>query len=232
VLFFFAGTVNGADARADVQAGDSSGPQVRLIAIKTDIVKRYRYLVPALPLPPFTAWNRWLDQHVDAVHCVLEWRTENGEWYYGELRSTVSGRDKKGVRVGWGEFPGTGHDAYGIYITSGRVPRDGTDPRGVPIEVALDEVIACDYRHIEAAIRQYGARDFGRNPGCAGDGSVNRKLGGPPFKPAQNSNTMVSYILKRCGAARQSPDFAVGWDTIPSFPYSTDKDTFEYDIRP
>lgn len=230
-VLLIAGTSIAAAEPAGVKTDDPPGPQVRLVAMKTDIVKRYRYLIPALPFPPFSTWRRWFTAHFDSVHCVLEWRTESGEWYYGELRSTRPVHGIERVRVGWGEFPATGYDAYGIYINKGRVPRD-VDHHGRQIEVTLDEKIQCDHRRLEAAIRDYGAREFGRNPGCAGDGSVNRKLGGPAFKPAQNSNTMVNYVLKQCGVTRKSPDRAVGWDTIPRFPHSTDKDTFEYDCVP
>jgi hypothetical protein len=230
-VLIFVGPLLAAAEKAEFKADDPPGPQVRLVAIKTDIIKRYRYLVPALPFPPFTTWRRWLTDHIDAVHCILEWRTESGEWYYGELRSTRTAPGTDRVRVGWGEFTGTGYDAYGIYISKGRVPR-AIDPDGSPVEVTLDEAIPCDYRRLEKAIRQYGAREFVREAGIPGNGCINRNLGGPGFKPSQNSNTMVNYVLKQCGVTRKSPQGAVGWDTIPHFPHSTDKDTFDYDDRP
>lgn len=189
--------------------------------MRTDVVRKVHKLIPALPVPPFSIWRRWLSEHFDAVHCALEWRTENGKWFYAELRSTRSQDTQDKRRVGWGQIPGTGYDAYGVYIGSGRLPRTA--------EVTLDEVISCDYRQLEEQICCYAARDHCRAPGRAGDCKANRGLGGPAFKPSQNSNTMVNFVLKACGVTRKAPDKAIGWDTVPRFPYSTDKDTFSYD---
>ena len=217
----------------EIQNAEKSpdAPEVRLVAMKTDIAKRYRYLVPPLPIPPFSDWRKWMKDQEDAVHCVLEWRTEEGKWFYAELRSTEIATKRERVRVGWGEFPGTGYDAYGIYINNGRVPRD-KDDRGRELVVTLDEVISCDYRKLENEVRKYGARDFGRDSGTKGDCRENRCLGGPAFKPSQNSNTMVSYVLKACGVKREAPARAVGWDTKPKFPFSSNKDAFMYDNQP
>jgi len=199
--------------------------------MKTDIVRRCRNVVPALPCPPFSTWRKWLTAHLDAVHCSLEWRTENGEWFHAELRSNRYTETQDKTRVGWGELPATAYDAYGIFISKGRVPRSG-DEMGHPIEITLDEPVDCDYRQLEREIRGYATREFGRGAGSAGDGSANRGFGGPAFKPSQNSNTMVSFVLKACGVSRKSPDNAVGWDTVPHFPHSTNKDTFAYDNQP
>jgi hypothetical protein len=213
------------------KAEDSSGPQVRLVAMRTDIARRCRRLIPALPFPPFSTWRRWLTNQFDAVHCSLEWRTESGDWYHAELRSTRYKDKQERTRVGWGELPGTAYDAYGIYISKGRLPRGG-DELGHPVEITLDETIDCDYRRLEQEIRRYGARETGRAPGQSGDKSSNRGLGGPAFKPSQNSNTMVNFVLKACGVTRKAPEHAVGWNTVPHFPYSTEKTTFQYDNQP
>jgi hypothetical protein len=60
------------------------------------------------------------------------------------------------------------------------------------------------------------------DPGTGGNGSRNVGLGGPAFKPSQNSNTYIGYLLRRAGVKHAAPDRAVGWDTKPHFPYSSD----------
>jgi hypothetical protein len=211
---------------------DDGTVQVRLVGIKTDVAKRYNWLVPPLPVPPFTSWRKWYKEHEDAVHCALEWRTEKGEWFHGELRSTHFDVNAEQYRVGWGEFPGTAYDAYGVYLKPGRVNRD-KDSYGRPIEVTIDEKVDCDYRRVEQEVRSYAAK--GSQPGdegTGGRGKHNVGLGGPAYKPAQNSNTMINYILKKCGVSRKSPDKAVGWDREPDFPYSSDADAPKVDCRP
>ncbi|MCY3023419.1 MAG: hypothetical protein NTW87_30940 [Planctomycetota bacterium] len=203
---------------------DDGKPQVRLVAVKTDVARRYRPIVPPLPFPPFAGWRQWFRDHEDSVHCALEWRTENGEWFHGELRSRYFAPKAEAYRVGGGEFPGTAYEAYGIFIVPGRVPRD-KDNKGQPIVVAVDERVPCDYREVEAQIRKYGAKNAKPgDPGTGGTGTHNVGLGGPAYKPAQNSNTMIKYVLRACGANRLAPDRALGWDTEPSFPYSSDAD--------
>ena len=205
---------------------------MRLVGIKTDVAKRYQTVVPALPFPPFTRWRQWFKDHLEAVHCALEWRNDKGEWFHGELRSTHFDNNAEQYRVGFGEFPGTAYDAYGIYIVPGRLPRD-KDEDGKPVEITIDEEVKCDYRRVEAEIRNYGAKDkLPGSPGTGGTGHSNVGLGGPAYKPAQNSNTMVKYILRACGVVRKSPDLAVGWDSEPHFPYSSNADAPEMDSQP
>jgi hypothetical protein len=197
--------------------------EVHLVAVKTDIARRYRWIVPPLPIPPFTTWRKWLAAHEDAVHCVLEWRDENGSWSHSELRSRKH-PELEPYCVGSGELPGTGYPAYGIYIVPGKMPRD-RDELGEPIVITMDEVIDCDCQKITDELRNYGRTGAKRgSPETGGGGRHNVGLGGPAFKPSQNSNTMVKYVLQQCGVIRPSPDKAVGWDTEPHFPYSTDAD--------
>jgi hypothetical protein len=47
-------------------------------------------------------------------------------------------------------------------------------------------------------------------------------LGGPAFKPSQNCNTYIHFLLKKANADRPAPPGAVGWDTNPHFPFSAD----------
>ena len=203
---------------------DDGKPQVVLVAIKTDAAKRYKNIIPPLPIPPFTRWRQWFREHENAVHCVLEWRNDKGEWWHGELRSTHFSVNKMQYRVGFGEFPGTGYDAYGIFLLPGRIDRDKNE-RGEPVEIAMEEVIQADYRRIEEELKSYGAKQDRFNvKGRKGDGKTNVGLGGPAYKPTQNSNTMVKYILRACGVNHPTPDLAVGWDAEPQFPYSSDAD--------
>ena len=219
-------------APAPEPAKDNGGPEVRLLGMKTDIAKRYRWIVPPFPFPPFTTWRQWFRDHEVAVHCMFEWRDDQGQWWRGELRSTHFDKNVDQYRVGFGEFPGTAYDAYGVYIIPGRQPRD-IDEKGRPIDMALDEVVNCDYRVLESELRQYAAK-YARpgDPGTGGHGERNVGLGGPAYKPAQNSNSMVNYILIHCGVHHPAPDLAVGWDRVPHFPYSTDADMPALDCRP
>jgi hypothetical protein len=219
-----------AAVKKEADAGASGVPgQVRLVAIKTDVAKRYKTIVPPLPVPPFTSWRKWLKEHEESVHCALEWCDDKGVWWHGELRSTNFDTNMKRYRVGWGEFPGTGYDAYGIYIMAGRIPRD-VDERGRPLVVTLDEEIAVSHRALVRELMDYAAK-YRRSgePGTGGAGERNVGLGGPAYKPSQNSNTMVNYVLRRCGLKLAAPEQAVGWDTIPQFPYSTNADAIPRD---
>ncbi len=201
---------------------DDGRPQVRLVGVKTDVAKRYRWIVPPFPIPPFTRWRQWYRDHENAVHCALEWRDENGNWFRGEMRSTHYDQNTEQYRVGYGEFPGTAYDAYGVFIMPGRLPRD-KDSNGRPLDVVLDEELKCDYRQLEREIRKYASKDARPgDPGTGGKGRENVGLGGPAYKPAQNSNTMVNYVLRKCNLTRKAPDLAVGWDREPEFPYSSD----------
>ncbi|HYG78592.1 MAG TPA: hypothetical protein VEK08_26570 [Planctomycetota bacterium] len=214
-------------AKAQTPPADDRRPQVRLVAIKTDVAKRYRAIVPPLPIPPFTQWRQWFRDHENAVHCALEWCDEEGNWWHGELRSTHFDENAEQYRVGFGEFPGTAYDAYGIYIMPGRVKRD-FDKEGRPLVITLDEEVPCDYRDVRRHICQYAAKD--KRPGeegTGGRGKTNVGLGGPAYKPSQNSNTMVKYILRACGVNRKAPELAVGWDSEPHFPYSSNADAPE-----
>lgn len=212
-------------ARAPVAEPAEPGPHVRLVALETDVAKRYRVIVPPLPFPPFSSWRQWFREHERAVHCALEWRDDDGNWWHGELRSMQFAPNSDLYRVGSGEFPGTAFPAYGVYIIPGRVSRE-KDNKGKPVVIALDEKVDCDYRMVEAEIKKY-ARNGARSgaPGTGGKGAENVGLGGPAYKPSQNSNTMINYILRRCGVKRAAPRLAVGWDTQPRFPYSSNADS-------
>ena len=193
---------------------------VRLIGVTTDVGKRFTFLAPPLPFPPFSGYRKWMMDHQVAVHCSLEWKDEKGKWFNAELRSSKwDGTTEH--RVGCGQFPCSGYIAYGIFIMPGRYPRS-IDKLGRPIEVTLDEVIKCDYKKLEAEIRKYGT--FNKHPGDPGTGGYGKEnvgLGGPAYKPAQNSNTMINYCLKKCGVQHCAPDLTAGWDVEPTFPYST-----------
>jgi hypothetical protein len=220
------------EPRKDVSekdVGDDGRAQVRLVGAKTDVAKRYKWIVPPFPIPPFNQWRKWFEDHAESVHCTLEWRDDDGQWWHGELRSTHFDPSSENYRVGYGEFPGTAYDAYGIYIIPGRVERV-KDEHGKPVEITVDEKIECDYRQVELQLRGYARKDARPgDPGTGGKGKRCVGLGGPAYKPSQNSNTMVNYILKNIGVKRESPDLAVGWDREPEFPYSTDADTFPRD---
>jgi hypothetical protein len=219
-------------ARAQSAAPEAPGPQVRLVALETDVAKRYRVIVPPLPFPPFSTWRKWFRDHAKAVHCALEWCDDSGAWWHGELRSMQFAPNSDKYRVGTGEFPGTAYHAYGVYIIPGRVSRD-KDNKGKPVVVALDEEVDCDYRKVEAEIKKYGRKDARSGaPGTGGSGRENVGLGGPAYKPAQNSNTMINYVLRRCGVSRPAPPLAVGWDTQPRFPYSSNADAPALDNQP
>jgi hypothetical protein len=206
-------------------ASDDDGkPQVRLVAVETDIARRYSLVVPPLPIYPFSVWRRWIHEHEKACHCALEWRDENGVWFHGELRSMSFEKNIAQYRVGTGEFPGTAYHAYGVYILPGRVLRTA-DAKGQPVNIMYDEKIDCDYKLVELEIRKYGAKYAQPgDPGTGGKGEYNVGLGGPAYKPAQNSNTMINYVLRACGVEHSAPPMAVGWDTVPSFPYSSEAD--------
>lgn len=187
---------------------------VRLVSVTTDLPARKRHLVPPLPLPPLIQWGHWLDEHKVAAHCSLDWMDQQGRWWHTEMR----GYSHHPARylVGEGEFPGSGMTTYGIFLLPGR-----TDPEGA--EVLLDENIGCDYRVLETEARLYGRKDrLPGDPGTGGNGSRNVGLGGPAFKPSQNSNTYINYLLRRAGVRHAAPKDAIGWDTIPHFPYSSD----------
>src|SRR4051812_15084277 len=42
---------------------DNGGPEVHLVALRTDVAKRYSKIVPPLPVPPFSTWKRWVKEH-------------------------------------------------------------------------------------------------------------------------------------------------------------------------
>lgn len=208
-------------------------PQVRLVAYQSDVAIRYRYIVPPIPIPPFSTWRKWLTAHAKSAHCVLEWRDVDGQWWYGELRSLNNDKKLKRFRVGCGEFPGTAFNIYGIYIVPGRLSREAQDDKGRPQVILLDKEIEVDYRRVEEEIRKYGLKDrLSGQPGTGGCGKENVGLGGPAYKPSQNSNTMINYVLQRCGLNLPAPDLAVGWDTVPQFPYSSNADAVPLDSVP
>ncbi len=222
-----------ASAGATVAASDNDPPgTVRVVGILTDIGKRYGFLAPNIPIPPFKGWHQWFKDREISVHCALEWKDEKGKWWFAEMRSSKWDHGSTEHRVGLGQFPGTGYIAYGIFITPGRVPRE-IDLIGRTIVVHYEQEVKCDYRQLEYEIRNYGA--YGKKPGDPGTGGTGREnvcLGGPAYKPAQNSNTLVNYVLRKCGVHLPAPEMATGWDTIPSFPYSTNTRFPKYDNQP
>lgn len=192
--------------------GGSPG-DVRLVVVTTNLAVRKRWVVPKLPVPPFIQWGRWMEAHKESTHCSLDWMDEHGRWWHTELRAYNQHPDP--YRVGEGEFPGTGITIYGVFILPGRTALEDHD-------VVADDRIEMDYRLIEPMAREYGRHDKRPgDPGTGGDGSRNVGLGGPAFKPTQNSNTYIGYLLRRAGVKHDRPDRAVGWDTKPHFPYSS-----------
>lgn len=203
---------------------DNDPPKtVRLIGMLTEVGAKLSWMTPNIPVPPFRGWHQFITDHKISVHCALEWKDDRGKWFHAEMRSSRWDRGSTEHRVGLGQFPTTGYIAYGVFITPGRYRR-AIDLLGRPVEITIDAVVDhCDYKKLEAEIRKYGA--FGKSSGDRGTGGYGREnvgLGGPAYKPGQNSNTMVHYVLLKAGATVAAPDMAVGWDTIPTFPYSTD----------
>ena len=148
------------------------------------------------------------------------------------MHSTHFDEHSNEFRVGFGEFPGTAYDAYGVYIKPGQIPRD-VDHLGRTVEITLDEELKCDYRRIAEELKKYGDKSARRgDAGTGGLGNENVGLGGPAYKPGQNSNTMINYVLRRCGIHHPAPDLAVGWDREPHFPYSSDADAPKLDSTP
>jgi hypothetical protein len=148
------------------------------------------------------------------------------------MHSTHFDEHSNEFRVGFGEFPCTGYDAYGIYIKPGPLPRE-VDHLGRKIEVTIDEEVKCDYHQVEVELKKYGAKyAHPGDPGTGGLGKENVGLGGPAYKPAQNSNTMINYVLRKCGVHHKEPDLAVGWGREPQFPYSSDADMPKLDSTP
>lgn len=192
---------------------------VRLVCMTTGVIKREKSIVPPLPIPPFYQWRKWLNANQDkARHCALDWMDDEGRWWHTELR----GYDHHPAqyRVGEGEFVASGVTIYGIFILPGRTDREDQ-------KVIFDELVKCDYRIIEREARVYGRKDKRRGePGTGGAGKKNVGLGGPAFKPSQSSNTYISHLLRKAGVTRKAPEGAVGWDTIPRFPYSSDADAY------
>jgi hypothetical protein len=202
---------------------DNDPPKtVRLIGVTTDVGTKVIWMTPNIPVPPFKGWHEFVKSHLLAVHCSLEWTEEKGTWFYAEMRSNKWDGEKGAHRVGLGQFPATGYVAYGIFITPGRYPRC-IDKLGRPVTVTVDEVIKCDYKKVESELRKYGA--YGKRPGDPGTGGFGKEnvgLGGPAYKPGQNSNSMVNYVLRKCGVEHSAPELTVGWDRVPTFPYSSD----------
>ena len=192
---------------------------VRLVCVQTNVIERSRWIVPKLPIPPFTAWNKWLDEHPFVTHCALDWMDEQGAWWRTELRSYHQCAAR--YRVGQGEFRATGTTTYGIFILPGR-----SDPESYA--VLVDEKINADYRKIIEIACEYGRKDKRRGePGTGGTGERNVGLGGPAWRPSCNSNTYISYILRRLGIERPTPEGALGWERVPVFPYSSDADAYQ-----
>ena len=191
---------------------------VRLVCMRTSVIQRSRWIVPRIPFPPFTQWNRWLDEHPNVTHSALDWMDERGQWWHTELRGLNQHAAK--YRVGQGEFRASGVTIYGVFILPGR-----TDLEGQPL--LADEKISCDFRILEAEARNYARKDKRRgDPGTGGRGARNVGLGGPAWRPSCNSNTYIHHLLKCAGVERQAPEGAVGWETVPHFPYSSDADAY------
>lgn len=192
---------------------------VRLVCMRTDVIQRSRWIVPKVPVPPFNDWNRWLDEHPQVAHCALDWMDNDGQWWHTELRGFDQYPDK--YRVGQGEFRASGVTIYGVFILPGR-----SDPEGQ--KVHMDELLSgVDYRVIEREARSYARLDKRRgDPGTGGDGKRNVGLGGPAWRPTCNSNTYISHLLRKAGLEREAPPEAIGWETVPTFPYSSDADAY------
>jgi len=189
---------------------------VRLVCVRTNVIERSRWIVPNFPIPPFTVWNKWLDAHPFVTHCALDWMDEQGAWWHTELRSFHQWPACH--RVGQGEFRATGATTYGIFILPGR-----SEPESYA--VLVDEKINADYHEIVAIAREYGRKDKrSGEPGTGGTGERNVGLGGPAWRPSCNSNTYISYILRRLGLECPVPEGAIGWERVPHFPYSSDTD--------
>ena len=165
------------------------------------------------------------------VHCSLEWKDASGKWFNAEMRSSKWDHGSiRSIVLALGQFPGTGYVAYGVYIYPGRYPR-ALDLIGRPVVVTIDETVPCDYRAIEREVRNYAA--FGADPAhVRGNGKVNCRMGGPCYLPMQNSNTMVNYILRKCGVNHAAPERAIGWYTEPVFPYSVNARFPKYENEP
>lgn len=193
---------------------DGRPGDVRLVVTTTDLAARKRWLAPKIPLPPFIQWGQWMDAHRDSTHCSLDWMDAQGAWWHTELRAY--NHHPAQYRVGEGEFPCTGITIYGIFILPGRTHLEDHD-------LVSDERIEMDYRLIDPLAREYGRKDKEPgDPGTGGNGARNVGLGGPAFKPSQNSNTYISYLLRRAGLKLPAPPRSVGWNTKPHFPYSSD----------
>lgn len=207
-------TVQAAQLPVEGKPGD-----VRLVCMRTDVIQRSRWIVPKVPVPPFSNWNRWLDEHPQVAHCALDWMDNDGQWWHTELRGFDQYPDK--YRVGQGEFRASGVTIYGVFILPGR-----SDPEGQ--KVHLDELLSgVDYRVIESEARRYARLDKRRgDPGTGGDGTRNVGLGGPAWRPTCNSNTFISHLLRKAGLERETPPEAIGWETVPTFPYSSDADAY------
>jgi len=181
-----------------------------------------------------------------AVHCCVEWCrwvTDKSEcadaskWQYTELIGIDAGGT--GGRVGRGEAPGSGLGAilnlfgfkkidsegkvYQIVIREGRCTRGYTEDTGPnTVDKTLNPAECSCY---EKKAKEYGAEGARRGaPGTGGRGDSNVGLGGPAYKPEQNSNTYISWLLKSCGNKEAAPEGGVGWDTKPHFPFSSDAD--------
>ncbi|MCZ7645470.1 MAG: hypothetical protein M5U26_09330 [Planctomycetota bacterium] len=192
---------------------------VRLVNMSTSVIANQRWIVPHLPIPPFSTWNKWLDENAPgATHCAIDWMDEQGRWWHTELRGYS--HHPAACRVGEGEFPCSGVTVYGVFILPGRTDTEGQ-------KVFQDVKLDCDYRAIEAEARKYARKDRrSGEPGTGGKGKENVGLGGPAFKPSQNSNTYIGYLLRKVGVTHERPAGAVGWDTTPHFPYSSNADAF------
>ena len=189
---------------------------VRLVITTTNLAQRQRWMIPKFPIPPFSNWNKWLDKHEISSHSSLDWMDDKGKWWHTEIRGID--HHPKEFRVGEGEFQGTGITVYGVFILPGR-----TDPEDT--ELIADEKLECDYHKIEAAAHEYGRKDKeSGEPGTGGNGMKNSGLGGPAFRPAQNCNTYAHWLLKQAGIKHDAPPNAVGWETEPHFPFSSEAD--------
>ncbi len=193
---------------------------VRLVCMSTSVIKREKEIVPKWPIPPFSTWSKWLEENEHtARHCALDWVDDQGQWWHTEMRGFFHHPDK--YRVGEGEHIASGVRIYGIFIMPGRTHPEGEN-------VILDELIKCDYRIIVREAKKYARKDKRRGePGTGGKGTENVGLGGPCFRPSQCSNTYINYLLRKAGVKRKAPPGAIGWDTVPRFPYSSDADAYE-----
>jgi len=195
---------------------DGKPGDVRFVVATTNLAESKSWLVPGLPLPPFWQWNRFVTQRRYSAHCSIDFMDAEGKWWHNELRGFNHHEPR--YRVGQGEFVASGLTVYGIFILPGRTDLEDQ-------HMLLDVKVDVDYHQLIEVAHEYARKDKRPgDPGTQGDGSKNVGLGGPCFKPSQCSNTYAHWALKHSGQDMPQPPGTLGWDTTPSFPYSTESE--------